>query len=831
MVYNKIYAQIGEERHITLDPVNYQYDVKQILVISGETVPDYYEADVCNAGDTATLTMVGTAADGVEIPDKFLQDGRNVLVYVVIPGNGGDVQTRYDITIPVDERAEREDIDPSEAEQQQIDSLINALNSGVARAEAAATAAAESATDAEGSAGESEDQAENAEAWAVGQRAGTDVDVDDQTYHNNSKYYAGMAEAAAEEAGRHEASWESWVRRAENAADDAEGSARAAAGSKADAETAAQTATQKATEAGNSAAAAAGSAAEARQTVAGGVGAINTARDGALTAIGRAGTTQTGAVNQAGADQVTAVNQAGATQVQAVEDKGDEVRDSIPQDYSDLVDDVADLTRQLSDVETATYTEIQNDIDWLIGTISGHGYPKTNSKRLVTGNFLNLGDVSVEDGGEIAIHAYSSTTAYLGGWANWAKSIKKSEILTTYPTAKYMRVVFMRTNNTDCSLSDIQTYGIRIYDEFASVETKNNNTKKSIIVPMPAELGGIKNTGLPQTDPESANYVRLRTSGFIKLDKNCVYKATVNKGIKVSVSLYPSAGLSTNRTAYTQWGLNYQIFISTENYARFTFAKEDVTQYITPSELTEFKLEKISDFGSDYMIDTGFNMIPVTAFPIGTLSGLQSFCKYNDKYYSTNGSNLYVQEEDFTLESTTELSLGHGNSLQLGHDGKAYVSGWNDDSVYVVDLSTKTIDDTIPLPVTGYTTVAVDDINKLMYIFHRTSYPSTEEYYNFVVYDYDNEQTISTKKITKAFGAMQSCDFVDGKIIVINGTGTAGLPNGYRIFNTNGDIIAEYVLNSYSTVEPEGVCFDRDAKELLISFNTSSTCTLCKILT
>ena len=351
MVYNKIYAQLGEERHIVLDPINYQYDVKQILVISGETVPDYYEADVCNVGDTATLTMVGTAADGVEIPDKFLLDGRNVLVYVVIPGSGGDVQTRYDITIPVDERAEREDIDPSEAEQQQIDSLINALNSGVARAEAAATAAAESATDAEGSAGESEDQAENAEAWAVGQRAGTDVETEDPTYHNNSKYYAGMAEAAAEEAGRHEANWESWVRRAESAADDAEGSARAAAGSKADAEAAAQTATQKAAAAGESAEDAAGSAAEARRTVDGGVGAINTARDGALTAIGQAGTTQTGAVNQAGAAQVTAVNQAGTTQAQAVEDKGAEVLDSIPQDYSDLVDDVADLTRHLSDLD------------------------------------------------------------------------------------------------------------------------------------------------------------------------------------------------------------------------------------------------------------------------------------------------------------------------------------------------------------------------------------------------------------------------------------------------------------------------------------------------
>ena len=36
----------------------------------------------------------------------------------------------------------------------------------------------------------------NAEAWAVGQRSGTDVPSTDPTYENNSKYYAGLAEDA-----------------------------------------------------------------------------------------------------------------------------------------------------------------------------------------------------------------------------------------------------------------------------------------------------------------------------------------------------------------------------------------------------------------------------------------------------------------------------------------------------------------------------------------------------------------------------------------------------------------------------------------------------------
>lgn len=40
----------------------------------------------------------------------------------------------------------------------------------------------------------------NAEAWAVGERKGVPVNESDQTYHNNSKYYAQQAGAIIEEA-------------------------------------------------------------------------------------------------------------------------------------------------------------------------------------------------------------------------------------------------------------------------------------------------------------------------------------------------------------------------------------------------------------------------------------------------------------------------------------------------------------------------------------------------------------------------------------------------------------------------------------------------------
>jgi len=62
---------------------------------------------------------------------------------------------------------------------------------------------------------------------------------------------------------------------------------------------------------------------------------------------------QTAAVNavqEESTRQVQEVNTAGATQKQAVEDKGQEVLDSIPADYSDLTEEVADLNRAFNDL-------------------------------------------------------------------------------------------------------------------------------------------------------------------------------------------------------------------------------------------------------------------------------------------------------------------------------------------------------------------------------------------------------------------------------------------------------------------------------------------------
>lgn len=69
-------------------------------------------------------------------------------------------------------------------------------------AETARTGAETAQTAAETAQGNAEDFAEDAEAWATGKRGGVAVPATDETYHNNSEYYAGLAHDAADEAQR-----------------------------------------------------------------------------------------------------------------------------------------------------------------------------------------------------------------------------------------------------------------------------------------------------------------------------------------------------------------------------------------------------------------------------------------------------------------------------------------------------------------------------------------------------------------------------------------------------------------------------------------------------
>lgn len=294
-------------------------------------------------------------------------------------------------------------------------------------------------------------------------------------------------------------------------------------------------------------------------------------------------------------------------------------------------------------------------------------------------------------------------------------------------------------------------------------------------------------------------------------------QVSIAQGYKYAVFRFSSTTLSTETEISNTGWLTSDHIISKDDIFLINIAKVDDSA-ITGNDgqkITMISFMSRGDVSSDYVIMADMLKCPVSTNQVGSVKYAQSFCVYNGKYYSTDGSNISEQDASFNVLRDVRISLGHGNALQLGSGKYAYASGWDDNKIYVVDLDNLEVVNIITLPTTGYTTCVVDDLNKLAFVFQRDSVPDTVENYNFIIYDYDNQE-IKSQRVINAFGAMQAADYYNGKIIITWGTGTVALPSGMAIYNTSGDILAEYNLSIFSTSEPEGVCFSRESEKLLI---------------
>lgn len=108
----------------------WQYDYGQVLIVQGIQLPTSYEVQFCNAGDSTTITSLGDS-DGVVIPDQFLQNGETIYAYIYLHTGPDDGETEYKITIPVMDRAEPTDIQPTPQQESTIGQLVSALNDAV----------------------------------------------------------------------------------------------------------------------------------------------------------------------------------------------------------------------------------------------------------------------------------------------------------------------------------------------------------------------------------------------------------------------------------------------------------------------------------------------------------------------------------------------------------------------------------------------------------------------------------------------------------------------------------------------------------------------------
>ena len=102
----------------------FQYDMGQHIVFCGVKLPEAYEVHFGNA-------------DGVDIPDEYLQNGQRIHVWVYSAGDGY-AETEYHAVIGVTPRAEPTEEEPTPEQQSVIDQTIGALNAAVDRVDAVA---------------------------------------------------------------------------------------------------------------------------------------------------------------------------------------------------------------------------------------------------------------------------------------------------------------------------------------------------------------------------------------------------------------------------------------------------------------------------------------------------------------------------------------------------------------------------------------------------------------------------------------------------------------------------------------------------------------------
>lgn len=108
----------------------YQYDYGQKLQIIGLKLPQSFEVHFALKTGGTTMTVLG-ADNTVSIPDELLQTKGDIAAYIYLHTGESDGETGYKIRIPVIERPQPSDYEPTPVEQDIIAQTVAALNTAV----------------------------------------------------------------------------------------------------------------------------------------------------------------------------------------------------------------------------------------------------------------------------------------------------------------------------------------------------------------------------------------------------------------------------------------------------------------------------------------------------------------------------------------------------------------------------------------------------------------------------------------------------------------------------------------------------------------------------
>ena len=138
-------------------------DHGMVLSIEGIELPMAFEAHFSNSRNSAAATRVIGHEGQVEIPDELFTSGAPIIYcWIYLHPAAWIGLTKYEITIPLQQRANVEPPEPTTEQVDIIDQAISALNDGVAEARAQAENASSSASSAANSASSAANSASSA---------------------------------------------------------------------------------------------------------------------------------------------------------------------------------------------------------------------------------------------------------------------------------------------------------------------------------------------------------------------------------------------------------------------------------------------------------------------------------------------------------------------------------------------------------------------------------------------------------------------------------------------------------------------------------------------
>lgn len=135
---NIITVDLSRGRKVETSTV-FQWNHGMTLRFIRATLPENFRVDFSNSTRGKAKSMIGSASNGVVIPDEYFMPGSTIYAWIVLFPTENSAVAEWQISIPIDPKAKDTDEEPNPQQESVIDQAINALNTAVAEAQEAIT--------------------------------------------------------------------------------------------------------------------------------------------------------------------------------------------------------------------------------------------------------------------------------------------------------------------------------------------------------------------------------------------------------------------------------------------------------------------------------------------------------------------------------------------------------------------------------------------------------------------------------------------------------------------------------------------------------------------